>query len=94
MSTRPPAAPAAEPDAAEAQVRLERALFDLEMARSVQARLEEDRAQLGHRIAALEADRASLRKRVDERQRYIDAIHMSIAWRVVQQIRALFGRKW
>lgn len=74
--------------------RLEQALFDLEMARSVQARLEDDRAQLGHRIAALEADRGSLRKRIDERQRYIDAIHSSVAWIVIQKIRALFGRKW
>ena len=94
MSTTPPSAPPSGLDNAEAQARLEQALFDLEMARSVQARLEDDRAQLGHRIAALEADRASLRKRIDERQRYIDAIHSSVAWIVIQKIRALFGRKW
>lgn len=79
---------------AETLSRLEQALFDLEMARAIRERLEADRAQLGQRIAALEADRAALRKRIDERQSYIEAINASVAWRVVQRIRALFGRKW
>lgn len=74
--------------------RLEQALFDLEMARAIQGRLEADRAQLGQRIAALEADRSALRKRIDERQSYIEAINASAAWRAVQWLRGLFGRKW
>jgi predicted metal-dependent peptidase len=81
-------------DAAGTRARLEQALFDLGLAREIQARLESDRAQLGQRIAALEADRGSLRKRIDERQRYIDAVHSSVAWKIVQKVRGLFGRKW
>jgi chromosome segregation ATPase len=83
-----------ETDAPEIRSRFEQALFDLEMARAIQRRLEADRAQLGQRIASLDADRAALRKRIDERQSYIEAIHASIAWRVIQRVRALFGRKW
>ena len=83
-----------EADDAETRSRLEQALFDLEMARAIRGRLEADRAQLGQRIAALEADRAALRKRLDERQSYIEAVNASAAWRIVQWVRALFGRKW
>jgi hypothetical protein len=81
-------------DAAETRARLEQALFDLELAREIQARLEADRSQLGDQIAALETDRGSLYKRIDERQRYIQAVHSSLAWKIVQMIRRLFGRKW
>lgn len=86
--------PASDDDAAGTREPLEQASFELELAREIQARLEADRAQLGQRIAALEADRTALRKRIDERQTYIEAINASAAWRLVQWVRGFFGRKW
>jgi ABC-type phosphate transport system auxiliary subunit len=76
------------------RTQVEAALFERDLARSVQRRFDEERSRLEHRIALLQSDRAALRKRLDERERYVAAIHASLAWRTIQCLRGLVGRRW
>ncbi len=74
--------------------RVEALEFELELARRASARLDEEIRRLGHHVAAVEADRNALRNRLDERERSLDAIRRSSAWRAVQWLRGLVGRRW
>lgn len=90
----PETLPASDDAAAALNARLEAALFERDLARNVQRRFDEERSRLEHRIALLQSDRSALRKRLDERERYVAAIHASAAWRAVQWLRGLVGRRW
>lgn len=75
-------------------VRRDAQAFEMELSQRVQLRLEKELKRLGNRIAEIEAERNSLRHRLEERERYLGAIHSSAAWRLVQAVRGLFGRRW
>jgi predicted nuclease with TOPRIM domain len=90
----PGAIPASDDVVAALHARLEEALFERDLARSVQLRFDEEKSRLEHRIALLQSDRSALRKRLDERERYVAAIHASLAWRAIQWLRGLVGRRW
>lgn len=86
----PEAAPA--PEALE--LRIEALEFELQLSRRIQDRLESEIQRLHHHIAALEADRASIRNRLDERERYVAGVHASVGWKALQWVRGLVGRRW
>lgn len=73
---------------------LEAALFERDIARRIRGRLETEIRRLHHHISLVEADRSALRQRLDERERYVAAIHSSSGWRLLQWGRGLFGRRW
>ena len=89
-----PETPRTEPEAGRLAVRLEEARFDAELAREVRRRLEVEVRQLETRLAAANSESESLRGRLAERERYVAAIHGSAAWRLIQGVRGLFGRRW
>jgi predicted nuclease with TOPRIM domain len=84
----------ADPEAARLAVRLEEARFEVELAQEARRRLEAETHRLETRLAALDSERESLRSRLDERERYIDGIHTSAGWRLIQAVRGWFGRRW
>ena len=88
-ASRPGRAPQAplSPDVAEA-------LFERDIARRIRGRLETEIRRLHHHISLVEADRNALRQRLEERERYVAAIHSSSGWRLLQWGRGLFGRRW
>ena len=86
---------APEPDeVARIRVRLEAALHDRTLALEVRRRLEAEMRDLEQRIAEVAAERDALQASLDERMRYISAVHQSAAWRAVQAARGLVGRRW
>ncbi|MHB1047374.1 MAG: hypothetical protein ACYC4P_15325 [Thermoanaerobaculia bacterium] len=96
----PPAAPLGERSApslgelARTEVRLEQALFELDLAREANARLEQEIRRLEQRLAARGAECAAFRSRLAERDRYVAAIHTSTAWKLIEGVRGLLGRRW
>lgn len=76
------------------ELRVESLTFELELAQRVTARLESELRRLQQHAAALEADRAAIRNRLDERERYLLAVQRSIGWRALQWTRGLVGRRW
>ena len=82
------AGPAPAPaDPAELLRERDRALRMCEQAKAEQARLE---AQL----ARVLEDKAPLRRRAQELEAYVERIHSSGGWRLLQALRGLAGRKW
>jgi chromosome segregation ATPase len=79
---------------AQVRVRLEEQTFAGEQARLVIERLQSEIRKVEHRFIESETLRASLRNRLDERERYIGAIHASRAWKGIQWLRGLVGRRW
>lgn len=87
-SAAPEGAPVPAPDDPAALLReRDRALRLCEQARAEQARLE---AQLARALD----DRAPLRRRAEELEAYVERIHASGGWRLLQALRGLAGRKW
>ncbi len=76
------------------EVRLEEARFELKLAREANARLEQEIRRLEQRLAARGAECAAFRSRLAERDRYVSAIHSSFAWKIVEGMRGLLGRRW
>jgi|GEM_PF-1357630 hypothetical protein len=95
-------------DDAPVAARLEEAEFEAEMAREVGKRwearaqrleaevrrLEANGRRLEVGLAASNAELETFRGRLAERDRYVKAIHDSGAWRLIQKVRGLFGRRW
>lgn len=79
---------------AQARVRLEEQTFAAEQAHQVIKRLQSEVRKVEHRFVESETLRASLRNRFNEREYYIDAIHASRAWKGIQWLRGLMGRRW
>jgi predicted nuclease with TOPRIM domain len=75
-------------------VRLEEAQFEVELAREARRRLGAEVHRLEARLAAAASERESLRGRLEERERYVSAVHASAAWRLIQSLRGLVGRRW
>ena len=75
-------------------VRLEAISFEVELAQKIRTRLEGEIRRLQQQNATLEAERSSLHSRLHEREGYLGAIHASSAWKLIQNIRGLFGRRW
>jgi septal ring factor EnvC (AmiA/AmiB activator) len=69
-------------------------LFALRQTRAHAARLEAELRRIEHQMAQVEADRAALQSRLDERDSYVAAIHRSGGWKLLQKIRDLVGRRW
>ncbi len=86
--------PSDEPSGELLKLQIERLEFELELGRTVQGRLDSECRRLHQHIAAIEADRASIRNRLDERERYLTAVQRSLAWRAIQWMRGLVGRRW
>ena len=68
--------------------------FDVELARRIRARLEGELRRVQQHNSSLEAERASLYSRLAERERFLSAIHASSAWKLIQSLRGLVGRRW
>jgi hypothetical protein len=81
-------------EAARLRVLLDQAHFDLELSRQNARRLERELRLIEHRLAQTEADQASVQSRLDERNDYVEAIHRSAGWKLLQKARDLFGRRW
>lgn len=79
---------------AQARVRLEEQTFAAELARQVVERLQSEIRRIDRRFVESGTLRSSLRNRLDERERYIGAIHASQAWKSIQWLRGLVGRRW
>ncbi|MHB8799697.1 MAG: hypothetical protein ACYDBY_14650 [Thermoanaerobaculia bacterium] len=96
----PPAAPLGErptpslEELAGVEVRLEQARFELELTREANARLEQEIRRLEQRLAARGAECAAFKSRLAERDRYVAAIHTSTAWKLIEGVRGLLGRRW
>lgn len=56
--------------------------------------LEAELSQAEKRLGESNSECESLRSRLDQRERTVAAIHASLAWRLVQAVRGLFGRRW
>jgi predicted nucleic acid-binding Zn-ribbon protein len=82
------------PDDEWISARVEKARHEREMALAVASRLEEEVRRLAYRVAELEADRVALKNRTEEAEAYVAAVKTSAAWRVIQGLRGLVGRKW
>lgn len=81
-------------DIAHLEVRLEEVQFELSLTQEARMRLEQEIRRLEQRLAARGAECAALRSRLAERERYVAAIHTSPAWRAIEAIRGLLGRRW
>jgi predicted nuclease with TOPRIM domain len=81
-------------DLARLEVRLEELQFELSLTQEARIRLEQEVRRLEQRLAARGAEGAALKSRLGERERYVAAIHTSLAWRAIEAIRSLFGRRW
>jgi hypothetical protein len=81
-------------EAARLRVLLEKAHFDLELSRQNAHRIERELRLIEHRLAQAEADQAAVQNRLDERNAYVEAIHRSAGWKLLQKARDLFGRRW
>jgi len=75
-------------------VELSEVRFERDLALKVQQRLAKELERAGRRLAEVEAERAALRSRLEERERYLAAVRASRPWRVVQFLRGLVGRRW
>jgi hypothetical protein len=73
---------------------LEKAEFERELALALQKRLADENHRLEYRIAELEAERATLKSRLDEAESYLRDVKSSKPWRLVQFLRGLVGRRW
>jgi predicted nucleic acid-binding Zn-ribbon protein len=81
-------------DLARLEVRLEELQFELSLTQEARMRLEQEVRRLEQRLAARGAEGAALKSRLGERERYVAAIHTSLAWRLIEAIRGLLGRRW
>lgn len=79
---------------AQARVRLDEQTFAAELERQVSERLQSEIRKIDRRFVESGTLRATLRNRLDERERYIGAIHASRAWKGIQWLRGLVGRRW
>lgn len=78
-------------DATRLAVRLCDARSELERSRDSRRLLESEVRSLEMRLAVSGAELESLGRRLGERERYVEAIHASAAWRLVQAVRGLLG---
>lgn len=90
----PEAAPGREDELARLQVRLSEAEFERDLARLNSRRLADEIRRLEQRLVDSAADQASLKSQLDERAVYVDALHRSLGWRVLEAARGLLGRRW
>ncbi len=67
---------------------------DLALAREAARRLEAEVRRLEVRLSQGRAESVSLRHQLEERERYVAAIHGSLPWRLAQALRGLVGRRW
>jgi septal ring factor EnvC (AmiA/AmiB activator) len=95
-TTNPTSTPAPEGEAslARLEVRLDEATFERDLARQTVKRLEREMRQMEHQVAQARSEEVGLRSRLDERERYIAALHGSKGWRLLQGVRRVFGRRW
>jgi septal ring factor EnvC (AmiA/AmiB activator) len=95
-TTNPTGTPAPEGEAslARLEVRLDEVTFERDLARQTVKRLEREMRQMEHQVAQARSEEVALRSRLDERERYIAALHGSKGWRLLQGVRHVFGRRW
>jgi chromosome segregation ATPase len=70
------------------------ALFDRDLALERERRTAVEVRRLELRLSETRAEVAALQSRLDERERYLAAIHHSGGWRALQGIRGWLGRRW
>jgi hypothetical protein len=79
---------------ARAEARLTHAGLELEIARATCARIETELRLAEDRLAVSEMARISLEARLAERDQYVQALHGSRGWKLLQGLRSIFGRRW
>lgn len=89
-----PAADGLREEFARLRARAEAALFDRDLALERERRTAGEVNRLELRLSETRAELAALRSRLDERERYLGAIHHSGGWRLLQGVRGLLGRRW
>lgn len=72
----------------------EAAVFDRDLAFERERRTAAEVKRLELRLSETRAELAALRNRLEERERYLNAIHHSGGWRLLQGLRGLLGRRW
>ncbi len=81
-------------ETARLRVQLDEAKFELELSHRNADRLERELRALEHRLAQAEADCAAVQNLLLERNAYVEAIHRSAGWKLLQRVRNVFGRRW
>jgi hypothetical protein len=81
-------------EAARIRADAEAAQFERDLALERERRAAEQVRRLELRQAEIRAELSALRARLDERERYLAAIHHSGGWRALQRLRQLVGRRW
>ena len=76
------------------QARLDAAIFDRDLALERERRALGEGRRLELRLSDSQAEITALRSRVEERERYLGAIHSSLGWRLLQRFREFLGRRW
>lgn len=95
-TTNPSSTPAPEDEGslARLEVRLDEVIFERDLARQTVKRLERETRQMERQVAQLRSEETALRNRLDERERYVAALHGSRGWKLLQALRGVFGRRW
>lgn len=93
--------PSAEPrpipdlaDLARVEANLEEVRFEAKLAGETNARLTREVHRLEQLLIARRSEAEALRGRLAERESYVTAIHGSFAWKAVEGLRGLLGRRW
>lgn len=81
-------------ETARLRTRAEAALFDRDLALERERRTAAEVERLELRLSETRAELASLQSRLEEREKYLGAIHHSGGWRFLQGLRGLLGRRW
>jgi len=81
-------------DAARIRADAEAARFERDLALERERRATGQARHLELRQAEIRAELSILRARLDERERYLAAIHQSGGWRFLQRLRQFLGRRW
>ena len=79
---------------ARATAQLEKIAFQRDLAFQKAERLAVEVDRLEAQCVSLVADRDLLQTRLAERDSYLKAIESSLGWRMMQQLRSIFGRRW
>lgn len=86
--------PARDESAAPSSAEFEALRFERDLERRQRERLERDVGLLARRVADLESDVTSARANYEQVATALHVILHSRSWRLLQNARSLFGRRW
>ncbi len=84
----------AEAELAALEVRLQETLAERDLAREGRRRLEGEVRRLEQELAHARQDLDAVRRRLAERETYVNNLHASRGWKALQAVRGIVGRRW